>query len=221
MSEEFDAYHKWLGIPPKEQPPNYYRLLGIDLFESDKDVIVSTADMRMSHIREKQSGKRSTLALKIRNEISAARVCLLDPEQKADYDEQLRQGPKEKLLPPPLKKNRPPPLKKKKSTEAAPTPPQRKTYATADDERRNSCITCGAKFVPNENKPWTQQGYCSKVCGLARAETKSIELLKRTLKTDHRPTITVTCPSDHKFDVMATFAGCIRLCPDCGAKCKV
>ena len=32
---EFNAYHKWLGIPPEEQPPNHYRLLGIALFEKD------------------------------------------------------------------------------------------------------------------------------------------------------------------------------------------
>ena len=24
-----DPYHVWLGIPPEEQPPNHYRLLGI------------------------------------------------------------------------------------------------------------------------------------------------------------------------------------------------
>ena len=49
MAEEFDPYHKWLGISPKEQPPNPNRLLGVDLFESDKDVIASTADTQMSH----------------------------------------------------------------------------------------------------------------------------------------------------------------------------
>ena len=31
--ENFDPYHKWLGISPKDQPPHHYRLLGIDLFE--------------------------------------------------------------------------------------------------------------------------------------------------------------------------------------------
>ena len=39
MTESFDPYHKWLGIPPQDQPPHYYRLLGIELFESDPDVI--------------------------------------------------------------------------------------------------------------------------------------------------------------------------------------
>ena len=32
-SEEFDPYRKWLGIPPQEQPPNHYRLLGIAVFD--------------------------------------------------------------------------------------------------------------------------------------------------------------------------------------------
>ena len=26
---EFDPYHRWLGIPPEEQPADHYRLLGI------------------------------------------------------------------------------------------------------------------------------------------------------------------------------------------------
>ena len=38
-SGSFDPYHKWLSIPPEEQPPNHYRLLGTKPFESDLDVI--------------------------------------------------------------------------------------------------------------------------------------------------------------------------------------
>ena len=29
MADSYDAYHEWLGIAPREQPPNLYRLLGI------------------------------------------------------------------------------------------------------------------------------------------------------------------------------------------------
>ena len=43
----FDPYHKWLGIPPKDQPPNYYRLLAINLFESDAEVIDTAANRQM------------------------------------------------------------------------------------------------------------------------------------------------------------------------------
>ena len=45
----FDPYHKWLAIPPEEQPPNHYRLLGVSPFESDPDVIENAADQRMAH----------------------------------------------------------------------------------------------------------------------------------------------------------------------------
>jgi hypothetical protein len=30
----FDPYHHWLGIPPKHQPPDYYRLLALERFEA-------------------------------------------------------------------------------------------------------------------------------------------------------------------------------------------
>ena len=36
MSEAFDAYYKWLAIPPHQQPPNHYRLLGVAALESDE-----------------------------------------------------------------------------------------------------------------------------------------------------------------------------------------
>jgi hypothetical protein len=29
MAGPFDPYHRWLGIPPQEQPPNHYRLLAL------------------------------------------------------------------------------------------------------------------------------------------------------------------------------------------------
>ena len=36
MSETFDPYHAWLGIPPEQQPPNHYQLLGLQVFEPDR-----------------------------------------------------------------------------------------------------------------------------------------------------------------------------------------
>ena len=33
MPEAFDPYYTWPGIPPKDQPPNHYRLLGVERFE--------------------------------------------------------------------------------------------------------------------------------------------------------------------------------------------
>jgi len=90
MTAEFDPYYKWLGIPPREQPPTHYRLLAIEKFEPDPDVISNAADQRMTHIRSLQSGQRAALSQKLLNEISAARLCLLDPQAKAAYDAALR-----------------------------------------------------------------------------------------------------------------------------------
>lgn len=39
MSESFDPYHVWLGIPPESRPPTHYEMLGISPHEQDKAVI--------------------------------------------------------------------------------------------------------------------------------------------------------------------------------------
>lgn len=112
MSAAFDPYYKWLGIPPAEQPPNLYRLLAIPLFEPDADVIDAAADGRMTHLRTFSAGKNAPLAQKLLNEISAARVTLLNPQTRASYDAQLhahlaaqeaaRLHAQQAQLPPPL-----------------------------------------------------------------------------------------------------------------------
>ena len=90
MSDSFNGYHVWLGIPPNEQPPNHYRLLGIAAFETDLDVIDHAADRQMAHVRTFQSGRNAALSQQFLNELASARVCLLNPQRKGDYDEQLR-----------------------------------------------------------------------------------------------------------------------------------
>lgn len=104
MPPGFDPYHKWLGIPPEDQPPNHYRLLAVRLFESDPDVIESAADQRMAHLRTHQAGQHSALSQKLLNEVAAAKVCLLNPEKKARYDESLRReaAAKARFEPPPV-----------------------------------------------------------------------------------------------------------------------
>lgn len=91
MSDAFDPYHKWLAIPANEQPANHYRLLAVALFEGDLDVIEAAANQRMAHVRTYQTGKHSALSQKLLNELSAARICLLNPTQHAAYDARLRQ----------------------------------------------------------------------------------------------------------------------------------
>ena len=94
MTEQFDPYYKWLGIPPKDQPPNHYRLLGIEAFESDRDVIEAAANRLMSYLHEIAAGDEVDYSQQILNEVSAARVCLLDRRQKSVYDVGLKKKQK-------------------------------------------------------------------------------------------------------------------------------
>jgi len=88
--DAFDPYYKWLGIPPAQQPPNLYRLLGLQFFEPNLDVIENAADRQMVHVRSYQLGEHAIESQRLLNEISAARGILLNPNQKEAYDEQLR-----------------------------------------------------------------------------------------------------------------------------------
>jgi len=59
MSSQFDPYYEWLGIPPEEQPADYYRLLGVQRFEANLNAISNAADARMGYVRTFQAGKNS------------------------------------------------------------------------------------------------------------------------------------------------------------------
>jgi len=91
VADDFDPYYKWLGIAPEDQPANNYQLLGVRNFESDGDVLAMAADRQMAHLRSFQGGKRAELSQKILNEVSAARLCLLNDGKKKIYDLELRQ----------------------------------------------------------------------------------------------------------------------------------
>src|SRR5690606_23436197 len=90
MTQYFDAYHRWLGIAPKHQPPTYYRLLGIEEFESDPEVIADAAERQIAHVRRYALGQHAALSQQILNELSQAKGTLLDPGRKAAYDAQLQ-----------------------------------------------------------------------------------------------------------------------------------
>ncbi|MGO9108504.1 MAG: hypothetical protein ACLP9L_04660 [Thermoguttaceae bacterium] len=88
----FDPYLNWLGIPPHEQPANFYRLLGIVLFESNPEVIEQAADRQSLRVGAYQSGPQGELCQQLLSEIAMARFCLMDAQQKASYDGQLLEG---------------------------------------------------------------------------------------------------------------------------------
>lgn len=86
-----DVYHELLGIPPKEQPPNYYRLLGITPYESDREVISNAARRQCGFVRQ-VSLVYPNEAEALLNELTEAKLVLLDPNRRKDYDQQLRAG---------------------------------------------------------------------------------------------------------------------------------
>ena len=90
MEEPFDPYLQWLAIRDPRRPPNHYRMLGLDLFESDLEVIQNAADRQMTHIRRFQGGKHSAESQRLLNELASAKICLLQAEKKAAYDAMLR-----------------------------------------------------------------------------------------------------------------------------------
>jgi tetratricopeptide (TPR) repeat protein len=110
MNNPFDPFHKWLGIPPEEQPASYYRLLGIPELEPDLEVIEAAVEQRTIYLRTFKTGNHSQLAEQLLNMISSAQVCLLNSQTKVRYDNQLRASHEAKLArnaPPPAPSNRP------------------------------------------------------------------------------------------------------------------
>jgi|GEM_PF-5021904 len=106
MSVDFDPLHKWLGIPPSEQPPNCYRLLGLEVFEDNLDVIENAADRQIAFLRGFQSGPHAAIAEEVINQVRVARSWLLQPERKAQYDAWLREQLRA-ISPPSLPANEP------------------------------------------------------------------------------------------------------------------
>jgi len=98
----YDAHHKLLGISPRDQPPTAYRLLGIDAFESDRDVIDAAANKQMSYLQGCCNGEHAAAAEQLLNELSSARLQLLNPGSKTQYDNELRAAiPPTLPIPPP------------------------------------------------------------------------------------------------------------------------
>ncbi|MBC8353076.1 MAG: hypothetical protein H8E66_13860 [Planctomycetes bacterium] len=89
MSDMFNPYHRWLGIPPKYQPLDHYRLLGVELFESDLEVIRDASERQISHVRRYANGEHAGTANHLLNELATARACLLNSASKLDYDQQV------------------------------------------------------------------------------------------------------------------------------------
>lgn len=89
----FDPYLKWLDIVPGTRPPDHYELLGLDRCEDDRQTISRAADVRMAKIRKIRPGEHLPDWGRLLDQLSAAKICLLDPASKAAYDASLGPTP--------------------------------------------------------------------------------------------------------------------------------
>lgn len=106
----FDPYLTWLGIRDPQRPPNHYRLLGLELFENDPEVIASAADRQMTYVRTYQAGQQGEHSQRLLTELTTAKLCLLKPERKRDYDSRLQAAQKPAPLPPTQQSQARPPV---------------------------------------------------------------------------------------------------------------
>ena len=90
-SNDFDPYHKWLGIPKDKRPPTLYQLLGISPTETDVEVIASAAKRQQAFVTEFQGGPNHDAAASILFELEKARSTLLDGAKRRKYDQKLRE----------------------------------------------------------------------------------------------------------------------------------
>jgi len=86
----FDPYHKWLGIVANGQPLSHYRLLRIEPFESDREVIEHAYEKDLADLKQQEYGKHVEFVEPLTRELFAARQCLIDADKKATYDDELR-----------------------------------------------------------------------------------------------------------------------------------
>jgi hypothetical protein len=97
----FDCYHRWLAIPKNQRPPTYYQLLGISPDETDTEVIQEAALRQTSHVRTYQTGPHAQQCQALLNEIGQAKVTLLHPVKRMDYDDSLGKAALGRELQPP------------------------------------------------------------------------------------------------------------------------
>ena len=88
--EMFDPYWEWLEIPPEDQPPNFYRLLGLDDFEDDLAAIDAAAKQTTAYLHPMAAGPNRESVQQLLSEVAKARRTLLGSDAKQAYDQSLQ-----------------------------------------------------------------------------------------------------------------------------------
>lgn len=72
IDSAIDAYHRLLGIPPSEQPPSPWRLLGLNSNENDEGVVRAAMEQRLAFLKTLQQGALADISQRLANEVSRA-----------------------------------------------------------------------------------------------------------------------------------------------------
>src|SRR5262245_14383720 len=94
MSDPFNAYHEWLGLPVDAASPTYYQILGLAELESDARKIAQAGDRALTRVRGFRPGSHAKEWSRLLDEINSAKSCLLDAVVKKEYDRCLASGKK-------------------------------------------------------------------------------------------------------------------------------
>ena len=89
--DNFDPYHKWLGIPKGVRPPTLYQLLAISPTETDVEVIATAFIRQQAFVTQFQGGPNHDAAARLLLELERARSILLDNSKRRKYDQKLRE----------------------------------------------------------------------------------------------------------------------------------
>ena len=90
MSQPFDPYEKWFGIPQEKRPVNHYLLLGLKPYESNLKVIRAAGEKRVEFLQDVSGGRHVESAQKCLNDVAKAVLCLTNPTKKLAYDRELK-----------------------------------------------------------------------------------------------------------------------------------
>lgn len=90
MDEVFNPYYAFLGLDEEVTSPGFYQILRLRETECDAAKINAAADKATARARACRPGANAVEWSRLLDEIQAARTCLLDPAQRAAYDQQQR-----------------------------------------------------------------------------------------------------------------------------------
>jgi hypothetical protein len=115
FGDPFDPLDTWFDISPDEQPPDHYKLLGIERFETDPQAIADGYEARIQHLDQQLNGLYGADAEQLKVRVGQAYGVLKDGAKRAKYDASLREADEDEPLRLQPLENSPSPLASKRS----------------------------------------------------------------------------------------------------------